>query len=71
LIIIAGVTSITGCASIVSGTDQNLTFNSEPDAATVTVAGKVVGKTPLSVQVKKGKNQSLTFEKDGYKTHTI
>lgn len=61
---------ISGCASIVSGTDQTLTFNSEPDGATVTVAGRVVGKTPLSVQIDKDKNQSLSFEKEGYKTHT-
>lgn len=27
----------TGCASVVSGTDQKLTFNSEPEEATVTV----------------------------------
>ncbi|MFK5895069.1 MAG: PEGA domain-containing protein [Pseudomonadota bacterium] len=61
---------IVGCASIVTGTDQNVTFNSEPDGATVTVAGKVIGKTPLSVQIDKGKLQSLTFEKEGYKTHS-
>ncbi len=64
------ITVISGCASIVTGTDQTLTFNSEPDGATVTVAGRVVGKTPLSVQIDKGKNQSLTFEKEGYKTYT-
>lgn len=64
------IAAVSGCASIVSGTDQTLTFNSEPDGATVTVAGKIVGKTPLSVQIDKGKNQSLTFEKEGYKTFT-
>lgn len=53
LILIASVTTISGCASIASGKDQSLTFNSEPDGATVTVAGKVVGKTPLSVQLKR------------------
>ena len=61
---------VSGCATVITGTDQNLTFNSEPDGATVTVAGKKIGKTPLSVQIDKGKNQSLTFEKEGYKTHT-
>lgn len=71
LIIAASIViTITGCASIVSGTDQTLTFNSEPDGATVTVTGKKVGKTPLSVQIDKDKNQSLTFEKEGYKTYT-
>jgi hypothetical protein len=61
---------LSSCASIVTGRDQNLTFNSEPDGATVTVSGKVVGKTPISVQIDKGKNQALVFEKEGYKTFT-
>ncbi|MEA1081006.1 PEGA domain-containing protein [Marinobacter qingdaonensis] len=60
----------TGCASVVSGTDQKITFNSEPEEATVTVAGRVLGKTPLTVPVDRASNQSLTFEKEGYKTYT-
>ncbi|WP_323751422.1 PEGA domain-containing protein [Marinobacter sp.] len=64
------VSLASGCASIVTGTDQNLTFNSEPEDATVTVSGRVLGKTPLTVLVDKGTNQSITFEKEGYKTHT-
>lgn len=60
----------TGCASVVSGTDQKLTFSSEPEEATVTVAGRVLGKTPLTVPVDRGSNQSIIFEKEGYKTHT-
>ncbi|EMP56291.1 hypothetical protein MSNKSG1_10468 [Marinobacter santoriniensis NKSG1] len=59
-----------GCASIVSGTDQKLTFNSEPEEATVTVSGRVLGKTPLTVPVDRGSNQFITFEKEGYKTYT-
>ncbi len=39
-----------------------MTFNSEPDGATVIVAGKTLGKTPLTVKVPKDKNMSLTFE---------
>ncbi|MDX1757096.1 MAG: PEGA domain-containing protein [Marinobacter sp.] len=60
----------TGCASVVTGTDQKLTFNSEPDEALVTVSGRVLGKTPLTVAVDRGSNQTITFEKEGYKTHT-
>ena len=70
LLALVVIGSISGCASIVSGRDQTLTFNSEPDGATVMVAGRTVGKTPLSVQINKGKQQSLTFEKEGYKTYT-
>lgn len=61
---------VNGCASIVSGTDQIVTFNSEPDGAKVIVAGRAIGTTPLSVQVKRVTNQTLTFEKDGYNSHT-
>jgi len=60
----------TGCASVVSGTDQKLTFNSEPEESTVAVSGRVLGKTPLTVPVDRGSNQSITFEKEGYKTYT-
>ena len=72
LALLLGVTVVlsTGCASVVSGTDQKLTFNSEPEEATVTVSGRVLGKTPLTVPVDRGSNQSITFEKEGYKTYT-
>lgn len=60
----------TGCASVVTGADQKLTFNSEPDEAVVTVSGRVLGKKPLTVAVDRGSNQTITFEKEGYKTHT-
>ena len=59
-----------GCASIVTGTDQKVTFDSEPDGATVSVSGRVLGKTPVTASVDKDKNQSFSFEKDGFKTHT-
>jgi len=60
-----------GCATIVGGGGkQQLTFNSEPSEATVTVQGKVMGKTPLTVTVDRAKNQVVTIEKEGYKPFT-
>jgi hypothetical protein len=60
-----------GCATIVGGgSKQQVTFNSEPADATVTVQGKVLGKTPLTVQVDRAKNMAVTVEKEGYKTFT-
>ncbi|KEF31297.1 hypothetical protein D777_01646 [Marinobacter nitratireducens] len=72
LLVMLAITALwsSGCASVVSGTDQKLTFNSEPDEATVTVSGRVLGKTPLTVPVDRASNQSITFEKDGYETYT-
>lgn len=70
LLTLAAALLFNGCASVVSGTDQKVTFNSEPDEATVTVSGRVLGKTPITVPVDRGSNQSITFEKEGYKTYT-
>jgi len=58
-----------GCATIVTGTDEPLTFTSEPEGATVKVGGKLVGKTPLTVAIKKDRHVAVSFHKNEYKTH--
>lgn len=58
----------TGCATIMSGKSQELSFQSNPDGATVTVSGKIIGKTPITTTLKKEKGQSLVFSKDGHKS---
>ncbi len=58
---------VSGCASIMTGTTQQLTFNSNPDGATVTVGGRVIGKTPVTTSLKKSSGQPLSFSKEGYK----
>jgi hypothetical protein len=58
---------VSGCASIMSGRFQEVSFQSSPDGATVTISGKIIGKTPLTTSLKKESGQSLLFEKDGYK----
>ena len=60
-----------GCASIVSGTTQQMSFQSNPDDVTVTVTGRVLGKTPFTIQLDKKKDQSVTFTKEGYKPLTM
>ena len=64
--ILVAAVGATGCASIVSN-KQKLTFNSEPGEATVSVAGKAIGKTPLTADVDRAKETQLTIEKEGYK----
>lgn len=70
LLAVSSVVLVSGCATIVSGQDQTITFNSEPDGAIITVAGNTVGKTPASIQVDRGSNKPITFKKEGYKTYT-
>jgi hypothetical protein len=73
----------TGCASIMKGTDQKVSFNSEPSEAKVVITdtrdGKeiLVGSTPFTASLKRGAGYfkkarySVTFEKAGYKVETI
>lgn len=60
--------ALAGCASIISGRTQEVSFVSNPEGATVTVNGRIIGKTPLTVNLQKEKGQSLVFSRDGYKT---
>lgn len=62
---------LSACASIITGTSQEVTFNSNPDEATVLVSGRVIGKTPVTTSIKKQSGQSLVFEKEGYKPLTM
>jgi len=73
IIAAAGLSSamlFSGCATVVTGTDQPLTFKTEPEGAKVSVSGRILGVTPITAVVDKGENQVLTFEKDGYKPFT-
>jgi hypothetical protein len=67
----------TGCASIVSGTHQKVTFNSNPSGAKVSIVdgkGETVseGTTPFTAELRKGNpyfqpgKYNLTFTKEGH-----
>ena len=57
---------MTSCATILSGTHQNISFNSIPPGAMVNVNGISVGKTPLILPVKKGSSTIVTMTKVGF-----
>jgi len=59
--------SLTGCATLISGTNQTLTFNSEPSGAEVYLDGALIGMTPVSLSVKKNKKDAFLIKKEGYK----
>lgn len=74
--------ALTGCASIVSGTHQKVSFNSTPSDARITITdqlGNVVysGVTPNEVKLKRGsgfmrpQHYSVKFEKDGFATKDV
>jgi hypothetical protein len=48
-----------------------LTFDSTPSGAEVHLNGVIIGKTPFSTQVKRGKGNVLTFKKEGYEDRVL
>lgn len=63
---------LTGCASIVDGNSQSMSFASNPDGATVYLNGAAIGKTPVTINAKRqGSSQPLRFSKEGFKDTEI
>jgi len=55
------------CCSIIHGTRQEMTVNSQPSGAKVVVKGVHMGTTPAVIELKrKESNIVLRFEKEGY-----
>ncbi len=69
-LLVALVSTLAACATIVSGTSQEVSFYSSPEGATVSVGGRILGKTPLTMNMKKKSGQTLIFEKEGHKKFT-
>lgn len=57
-----------GCATIVVGDKQSLTFDSEPAGVQITINGKSEGVTPATITIKKSdyQNATVVFKKEGY-----
>ena len=70
LLILSILIFISSCATIMTGKTQEVTFDSEPQGAEVAVNGRVIGKTPTTIQLDKKKDQTVSFKLEGYKTQT-
>lgn len=58
--------SATGCATVVSSPRQKLTFRSLPQGAEVTVNGIAYGRTPVTAEVPRAKNNAVVLRSAGY-----
>jgi len=59
---------LSGCATLFSGTDDDITFDSEPQGADVLIDGIVVGTTPTTVVVDRPglEETDVTVQLEGY-----
>jgi len=57
-----------GCASIMEGKTQSVSFNSEPAGASILINGMPMGVTPATITIKKSDydNANVQFKKEGY-----
>jgi hypothetical protein len=57
-----------GCASIMEGKTQSVSFNSEPAGAQILINGLPMAVTPATITIKKSEydNANVLFKKEGY-----
>lgn len=79
-LIVLALPLLAACSTIASGTTQEMTFQSSPDDVVVTLTTldtddptkieknviRVLGKTPLTIELDRGDDQTVTFSKAGY-----
>jgi hypothetical protein len=67
----ASASGLGGCATVLNGTSQPVEFASEPTGAEIALATGLKCETPCKYSMKRGKDNVVTFTKDGYKTETV
>ncbi len=63
--------ALAGCATIVSGSKQKITFNSAPVGATVTLDSAAAGVTPVEVALARKTEHQVRIELQGYRPYTL
>lgn len=62
--------ALAGCATIVNGSKQTVSFMSEPPGATITVGGEFTSRTPVALPLGRGKDYTLLIQKEGYESQS-
>ena len=64
---------INGCATIFTGSSDNINFTSNPSGAKIVLDGLDIGKTPATLEIKRSgfKDKEITLKLDGYEDRTF
>lgn len=60
---------VSSCATIISGSKQNIKFSSNPSTATIFIDEVEVGKTPFEMKLARKSEHSVMIKLDGYQTY--
>lgn len=69
--LIAAIIALGGCATVISGTSQAITIDSNVKGAAVSFEGNVVGSTPFTGKVPRKREAVALVSKDGYVAQPI
>jgi hypothetical protein len=61
--------SLSGCATLIHGSRQDMFLTCEPRVASVYVDGKYIGNTPMNTRLSRSKDHVLRIELPGYKPY--
>jgi hypothetical protein len=67
--LLLSVILLTSCATIISGSRQNVEIASEPSSAKVYINEIEIGNTPVQKNLKRNQEYQLTLKLNGYKTY--
>ena len=71
LIAVVAALAPIGCATIVSGTTQTVSVNSNITGAQVLLNGRVLGTTPFTGQIARASDSVILVKKDGYTSQSM
>jgi hypothetical protein len=69
--VVAAVSLLGGCATLITGTSQKVIFDSSPPGAEVVVNGVASGVTPTTVVIHRDGETVVTFRKAGYEPQAM
>tara|TARA_R110002020_G_scaffold414358_1_gene623851 strand:- start:89 stop:556 length:468 start_codon:yes stop_codon:yes gene_type:complete len=67
--LLSSILFLSSCATIISGSRQNVEIVSEPSSAKVYINEIEIGKTPVQKNLKRNQEYQLVLKLDGYKTY--
>ena len=71
LFIITSILLFSGCATMIRGTEEQLSITSEPDGVFVKLSDGQTCNTPCQITLKRNQSVNLRFEKKGCDTETL
>ncbi|MEP4782602.1 MAG: PEGA domain-containing protein [Algibacter sp.] len=69
MFLISHILLFSSCATIITGSRQNVEISSTPSSAKVFINEIEIGQTPVEKQLKRNQDYQLVLKLDGYKTY--